>query len=1121
MIIRNLIRVVLVFFICAVCSLGSFAQEKIYGLPYVQNYGQNDHERGVQNWGAVQDQQGRMYFGNTSGVLMFDGHYWSLIRLSNSNTVRSLDIDDEGIIYVGGVGDLGFLELDSLGAMSFHSLTHLVPEEFRSVYLDAIFTLATDQGVFFVGTRMIFHYVNGEMKIYEMDEVKGPFNRAWEVNGKFYTLRPMSGLYHYNNGELELVPGGEMVKNPGSTASGLLPYNENELLFIDYLGNTVIFGDEGGRVEKSTSLENLKVILSKGFVTNTIKLPSGDVAFSSENAGVFITDENFNLKFNINKKAGLFNDTAKKGFIDKNGNYWVPTSTGISYIILNNPITVTNEKQGLDNGLISLVEKEDTLFIGTSWGVKYEDGGEFKQIPNSQLEVWDLDVVNSQLYASAGGALQRMKVDGTNEEVKRAEPWGLIPLKEHPGKYILHCYQYNLLMLEEVNGKLKFDKFILGYVGNARKVVEDKRGHLWITDGRAPLVSLEFNTALDSAVNVRQYGKVNGLPTDEGHEVLNFESEDGLGFLVLSGDTYYQYEPQKDTFLLYQPLANIAKGPKRESFTQAKDGTIYTASNSKKIRYVKTENGYQLDTLGFGKINHLPFQDTYELSDSTIMYLTSEGLMQFHPKWVNREVMPYHTVISNVRSGEKTLYGGYDYAQEFLEKNSGLTYENNSLRFSFSALFFEESNRNTFSYRLEGYEDNWSDWSTEAYKEYTNLNEGNYIFRVRSKNIYERVGEEAVFSFRVYPPWYRSSLAFGGYGVLVVLLIWIIVRGYTHRLIKEKEKLERIVEERTHEISEQKDEIATQAAELKSNNDRLVELGQFKEDMTSMIIHDLKNPLSVIIKQGERKASSLAKRMLNLVMNILDVQKFEETDVQLDLTEASINQLINQSVADVQDTIDESNLSIDVHVPKSFKLKMDAELIERVIVNLLTNAIKYAPVSSTLSLKVLENESSELYFSIKDQGPGISKEKQQTIFERYVHVDKKTANRSRSTGLGLTFCKIVIRAHGGQIGVESIENEGALFWFTLPGVSEKTDDIEIEVKTSSTELSDVERALFKQVIPGLQKLKVYQSTEIENILNALNAEEDSGLYNLCQKVINASYNGDEEDFKELLSRFEE
>ncbi len=1100
------------FLLCFGFSFQGIAQGKIYGLPFIQNYGQQDHKHGVQNWGVIQDQKGRVYIANTSGVLVFDGHYWNRIPLSNGNTARSMDMDENGRIYVGGVGDLGYLAPDSLGGLSFHSLAHLIPKESREIYLDALHTLVTDDGVFSVAQRMVFHYNNGEIKTFEMGE-GGPYNRSWEINGKFYTHRPGSGLYTYQNGELVLVPGGEMAKMPDSAASGLLPYNGDELLFIDYQGAIIIFGEEGGRTEQNALFENLKVVLSKAFVSSIVELPEGGYAFNSENGGVIITDEQFNIKFTIDKSHGLFNDSAKSGFVDKQGNYWVATNTGISYLILSSPFTVTNEKQGLDNGLISLTVKGEKLFIGTSWGVKYEDGNKFTQIPNTRLEVWDLDVVNNQLYASAGDALQRVTLDGTIEEVKKAEPWGMLSLKNYPGKHILHCYQYNLLLMKEVSGKLVFDKFIEGYVGNARVVVEDKRGYLWIANGRSPITSLQLNAAQDSAINVREYGTANGLPTDEMHEVLRYESEDGLGFLVLSGNTYYEYIPEKDAFQLYQPLAEIAEGYKRESFTQTKDGTIYTAANGRKVRYVKTETGYSLDTMGFGKINHLPFQDTYEMSDSTIMYLTSEGLMQFHPDWVKREVKPYHTVISSVISGDEVLHGGYDYSQQFQENGNGLEYKNNSLRFSFSSLFFEEADRNVFSYQLEGYDKGWSEWTTEAYKEYTNLNEGNYTFRVRSRNLYGQIGEEATFSFRVFPPWYRSTLAFGSYVLLAIFVIWTIVRAYTHRLIKEKEKLERIVEERTQEI-------ATQAKELRSSNERLVELGQFKEDMTSMIVHDLKNPLSVIIRKGERKASSMAKRMLNLVMNLLDVQKFEETDVQLDCTETAINQLINQSVADVQDSIDESNLKLSVNVPQSLVLSIDAELIERVVVNLLTNAIKYAPVNSTLYIEVLEKGDDKLYCSILDEGPGISKEQQETIFERYIHIDNKTSTRSRSTGLGLTFCKIVVEAHGGEIGVDSKENEGAKFWFVLPGITDKSGEVMVELKTNSIDLTEEEQKQFVQILQELRQLKVYQSIEIERLLNSLNAQEGTGLYNLCQQLINASYNGDEEGYKQLLDKLE-
>lgn len=1106
---------------CLLLQSAVFGQQKTYGIPDLQNYGPKDHNSGTQTWDILQDAEGRMYFANRGGVITFDGHYWNTIPMANHNTARSMAMDKDGTIYVGGVAEVGYLAGDSLGGLSYVSLIDKIKEEQLPLLTDMWFTACTEEGVFFVGLHDVFHYRNGEFKVFRMEDDYGSINRAWEIDGQLYLLRPASGLWTIQSDSVKLVPGGEQVANSNSTASGLIRWKENELLFISYQGEAWAFNEQGARKEEHPSFKNMRGILSQTFVGKIEPIPGLGYGFSTFDRGSVITDEEFRPLYTIDKKNGLANNAVKESYFDKAGNYWMATNTGMSYLVLNSPFTYAGERQGIDTNILSAVMKNDTLFLGTAWGVKYESGKEFVQIPDSQLEIWDLDVVADRLYASAGNWLEELNVKGERREVARSEPWGLTALKSRPGWYILHAAHQGLMAIELVNGKLVSRGFIMNYVGDARILVEDKQGYIWISNGQTPIIKLKLNQAMDSVIDLRQMGVTEGLPSDIRSDVIPYDPAGDQGILVINDTSFYTYYAEKDTFMLYEPFQGLVKGFKHNSFVEAPDGSIYTRAGLDKMRFIKTEDGFRVDSLGFGKIRDALIQSIMPGPDSTILYLSSEGIIQYHPDRAPESFAGFKTVISRAANGENVLYGGYDYAGAFLEGGLGLKYQNNSVRFSYSAMFFEEPEKNVFRYMLEGYDTGWSDWSKEAYKEYTNLPEGPYTFRVQSRNLYGVEGEEATFDFSVFPPWYRSGIALGGYGLLAIFVIWVIVRAYTHRLIKEKEKLEQIVLARTQEISEQKDEIATQAEVLKETNRKLMDLGRFKQDMTSMIVHDLKSPLSIIIKTSEKKASALARKMLNLVLNMLDVQKFEETDVQPSLADHAVNELVNTAIEDVEESIAEGNLKLHVKTSDSYTIAMDANLMERVLVNLLTNAIRYAPVNSALSLEVTRLKNGELYFSLADEGPGISPEKQKIIFDRYTQAEEQINSRSQSTGLGLTFCKMVVEAHGGQIGVESRVGAGAKFWFTLPGVSGEAEGKEILFATDSYRLTDEDKAKIREVLPALQKLKLYQSTEIENVLARLNAEEGSGLSIYCQKLINASYNGDEEGFVSLLNEVEE
>ncbi|OEK00593.1 hypothetical protein BFP97_03320 [Roseivirga sp. 4D4] len=1090
-------------------------QSYLYGLPYLQAYNPKDYDGLGQNWDVLQGDDGLMYFASKTGILTFDGKHWNTTLLSNFNTVRSLAKDSNGRIYVGGIGDLGYLETDSLGAHKFTSLIDQVPEDYRNSNPDFYKTHITDEGVFFMTPYFVVRYFNDEIEVILAGNERGNINRGYMVNNRVYYLLPVSGLYTYEDGDFQLVKGGEKATMPRSTTSGLVPWEDDKLLLIEYTGDALIFSDEGAVRAEGPVFDNLKKLLRGVFVMDIVPISGYGYAMNSANDGLIITDERFNVIHHLRKRDGLSDNAVRKGFVDKSGNYWVATNKGLTYVMLNSPFTMADEKTGVDAGLLSAMLKNDTLFLGTTWGIKYSEGNSFKQIESSQQETWDLDIIDDKLYASIGNAIVKVNMNGPSEKVIPAEPWGLAPLPTRPGKYIVHGFNNHLFLLGLKNGKLVGEAQIEGFWGNVPVIGEDNAGYIWMGDGLDTLRRVKLNAALDSIVEMKTFGPEHGLPRMDANQVVVFpEAKNGI--LFVGDDYYFEYHAEKDTFMLFEPFEGLVGGDKYRILEQTPNGNVYTVTAGRKVRFTKDDDGYSLDTTSFAKINDFQTQKIYPLPDNTVLFVGPEGLIQYHPDWVPKEITPFKTVMSQVKTGDQVLFGGVTFAQAFLDNGSGLDYKNNSISFDFSALSFEDSEKNLFRYQLEGYEESWSDWSTSTYKEYTNLSEGRYTFKVRSKNIYGHEGEIATFEFRVYAPWYRSTLAFGGYGLLIILAIWIIVRAYTHRLLKEKERLERLVEERTQEIIMQKDEIAIQAEELKTNNQKLIELGQFKEDMTSMIAHDLKNPLSVIIRSGEKKVATLAKRMLNLVLNMLDVQKFEEANVQLSLVHGSFNEVVNQAIEDVQDGIDEKSIDFQLIAYEELKTEMDEELLERVVVNLLTNAIKYSPANSKVTVEILVNNEGQLYFSVEDEGPGIPKDKQQAIFDRYVQLEGKEVGRSRSTGLGLAFCQLAIRAHKGDIGVISEPDKGAKFWFTLPNVNAQLLTDEPTVDREEQALSTAELELIQELVPRLMELKVYQSTEIEDVLSTLNAKEGSALSKLVDRIINAAFNGDEEAYKAII-----
>ncbi len=240
----------------------------------------------------------------------------------------------------------------------------------------------------------------------------------------------------------------------------------------------------------------------------------------------------------------------------------------------------------------------------------------------------------------------------------------------------------------------------------------------------------------------------------------------------------------------------------------------------------------------------------------------------------------------------------------------------------------------------------------------------------------------------------------------------------------------------------------TQAKEAAERSyERLRELEKMRDNLTHMIIHDMRTPLQILLANQElmRNLSdptlpNEAREMLDEMVGptmiltemtnaVLDVSRMESGKVKLNKKDVDLSDLIRSTVQalapiakyhDVADEIGET----------AYHVQCDSDLIRRVIINLVVNAIKYTPQNSRIRVSAVKNADS-VRVDVTDNGPGIAPENHATIFEKFGRV-RGSKTTAHSVGLGLTFCKLAIEAHGGQIGVESRMGEGATFWFVLP-----------------------------------------------------------------------------------------
>ncbi|MEL6535192.1 MAG: tetratricopeptide repeat protein [Bacteroidota bacterium] len=307
-------------------------------------------------------------------------------------------------------------------------------------------------------------------------------------------------------------------------------------------------------------------------------------------------------------------------------------------------------------------------------------------------------------------------------------------------------------------------------------------------------------------------------------------------------------------------------------------------------------------------------------------------------------------------------------------------------------------------------------------------------------------------------------------------------------------------------------------------NQIIKNLSQFKEAMTGMIAHDLKNPLSVIINHKAEQANTrhMAQQMLHLVNNILDVQKFEQTQVVLDKAPVPLERILHHAMEQVHPLLSVPNLQIQCTGTDGPSVLGDFQYLPRVFTNFLTNAIKFSPQNGIIQVTA-QVEGDKVRLAIQDQGEGIPPEKLDHIFDAFGQAEARDVGGVKSTGLGLTFCNLALAAHGSQITVQSTVGEGTTFSFELPlaeNVTQDEPESEVAPKDSVFSIPTEVLTQIRNYLPQLRDMPVYEAAEIESLLESIQVEASAEADAWIQEVIDAAYAGNQERYLTYLENIE-
>ncbi|MDP2362624.1 MAG: ATP-binding protein, partial [Ignavibacteria bacterium] len=423
--------------------------------------------------------------------------------------------------------------------------------------------------------------------------------------------------------------------------------------------------------------------------------------------------------------------------------------------------------------------------------------------------------------------------------------------------------------------------------------------------------------------------------------------------------------------------------------------------------------------------NYFVENSKLRLKNGTLFFGTDAGLVYFHPDSIIIDSIPPQVVIQNIslfnRPGEKLSYDGF--ISEL--KEITLPHNHNDLHFEYAGLHYGEPKKNKYKYILEGFDEGWIDAGNLRTVTYTNLDPGEYIFRVKAANR-DGVWNETGTSLKIiiHPPLWATTWAYLFYILLISGIIYSIWRAQLKRIsIRHEFEMSRFEAQKLHEVDELKSRFFANISH------------EFRTPLT-LILGPIKQMIERTKETKTREDLNLvqrnANRLLGLVNQLLDISKIESGNMKLQTIPINIIPYLKALVLSFTSYAERKRIALKF-ISDADELigYLDKDKFEKIINNILSNAFKFTADGGTIEVIVNYNDKN-LNITITDTGIGIPKAKMQKIFDRFYQVDGSHTREQEGTGIGLSLTKELIELHKGNIEVESEEGKGSSFIISIP-----------------------------------------------------------------------------------------
>lgn len=774
--------------------------------PIVRNYNRKATNSGSQNWSIAQGKNDWMYFANNDGLLEFDGSSWSVYPIANYSTIRSTYYDaSSGRMYAGAFNEFGYYQRNQQGKIIYVSLVPKLAKGIK-VFNEIWGIIKHNNDIIFYTDDFIFKYGNEKVIRYV---IKEKIAKIASINHFLFLATEKEGIYIFNDNFLLPLVNGSLLKH--KKICSILPV-QNKILFITEFDG--IFQFDNKTISKMPTDIDLFLRKNQVFCAD---FKDGRLAIGTVRNGVVIKDINSNNNTFLNINNGLQNNTVLSISFDKQDNLWLGLDKGIDYVVYNSSISDlfgNNLKYG--TGYASALIGNN-LYLGTNQGLyvtKYpinnsDIGSSITPVHNIQGQIWNLALIDNNLFCGSDHGAFIIQGDNAKQIEHSVGTWAFKSFPNRADLILTSSYKGFYILKKEM-GKWIVYKHLTGFDEHGMNFEIDGHSNIWFSHWIKGVFKLELNKSLDSIAKITLYDAKNGLSSSQNNRVIKYKDN-----IIITGENGYKlYNSNNNSLNTFSFFDNLfGKHSAASAVYFSKNSDIWRISNSAIYRAKRnTRNTFMVDSTSYSLISNKlvrGFEYINNVDTNSIIIGTEDGFsyIDLMKKPLTKEMM-HNVIIEEIVLTSKKDSSVLIYNPQTSNTIQRFRSNENSMRFEFNATEYRKEDAILYKYKLEGFDENWSEYSTKKTKEYTKLKPGKYTFNVEAKNLLNNLISKTEYTFIISPAWYETIIARVLYVLFIFGCFYLFVKYMNS---KSNQKIIGITELKELEIKEQKEHYLKEA----------------------------------------------------------------------------------------------------------------------------------------------------------------------------------------------------------------------------------------------------------------------------------------------------------------------